>query len=124
MREEEGKIRLPSDRRALVFCCCYKVLYHRPPPYAFHQPRHKKFLMSSYNNSLHRDCYTREFFGYDEWVVEWNREPWRDARTGVCLAPGAKRNWPSASDNDYIAKERRHAILLAKALAKAKQAEQ
>ena len=75
-------------------------------------------------NSLHYGGYTRGFYGYDDWHVEWGKEPWRDARTGVRLAPGAKRNWPSAADDEYIRKERNHAILLAKALAKSKQAEQ
>ena len=81
-------------------------------------------MSSYYNNSLHRDCYTRGYCGYDDWVVEWDKEPWRDARTGVSLAPGAKRNWASTADDEYAAKEKTHAILLAKALAKSKQADQ
>ena len=81
-------------------------------------------MPSYYNNSLHRDCYTREFYGYNEWIVAWDNEPWRDERTGVSLAPGAKRNWASASDDQYAAKEKTHAILLSKALAKSKHAEQ
>lgn len=30
---------------------------------------------------------------------------WRDARTGVVLAPGASRNWPSRADESFIAWE-------------------
>lgn len=77
-----------------------------------------------WQNSLHSDGYTREPRGYDSWFAEWSREPWRDARTGVLLAPGAKRNWASASDDAYIAAERTHAILLAKAIAKSKLVEE
>ena len=76
------------------------------------------------HNSLHRDCYTCSFYNYPDWQVEWTKEPSRDARTGVLLAPGAKRNWASAADDEYAAKERTHAILLAKALAKSKLAEE
>ena len=69
---------------------------------------------TSTHNSLHREGYTREYYGFDCWYTRWEDEPWKDVRTGVRIAPGARRNWASASDNHFIAKETAHALLLAK----------
>ena len=37
---------------------------------------------------------------------------WVDPRTGIRLAPGAKQNWPSKSDEAFIKAERRAMIAM------------
>ena len=75
--------------------------------------------MAFYSNSLHRSGYTRSYalgtngVGNSEWHVVWDNEARPDAKTHTPLAPGAMRNWASASDTDYAQKERAHARLLA-----------
>lgn len=66
-------------------------------------------------NSLHRAGYTRQYGRFDSWFEEWDTTDtiWRDGRTGIILAHGAKQNWASEKDNALIDKETAHSRLLA-----------
>lgn len=68
-----------------------------------------------YRNSVHRASYTREFLGmYSDSSVAQTETARRDPRTRTILAAGALQNWPTRADEEFLAKERKYARLMAK----------
>ena len=48
---------------------------------------------------------TRNKFSAVHLHTKYSENTWKDARTGILLAPGGVRNWPTKTESDMIEKE-------------------